>query len=1016
MLHLKNIVRVVSLLCILFTYNNVYSQTYTRNYTTADGLPTNSTRKIYKDSRGYIWIGTDAGVARFDGKKFEIFNTLDGLAGDQIWGITEDKEHNLWFGCYDGGITKYDGKTFKNYTTKEGLVGNHVRSISYSKRFDLIFVADESGFSIVKNGKIISFPATVIANKPRMTVTTMIEGKDYIYVCSHGNYVLKYYPKTNAVIPLGKNAHLSSLEMSAAIIQSNKDTILGLGRSGFSCYSDKRTDYENIGQIFDFAEDSQKNIWIAAWAYTNMKEPGGLFMFDGKNAVSYNKKYGIDSRGVWSVCFDKENNLLWVATEDKGVYCCSPSIFNVITPQQYNTDKLNVVDVLSLKSQLWVVTPTCIYAKKRECIITYKKALFEKAYKSSRVKANNDSLKRFTHIISDNKENIWILSNVGMFKICENSPIPKYYPVEYNEGECASVFDQNNVLYQTGWGYMNSFENIEENPKRKDYDKNYPVDINKVTKNGDELWFGSMNNGIYRFQNGKCWFFRKKQPYLAKCVTDIFVDKNKNIIYGGTNGMLYVAKFVGDTLQVRYSISKRDGLVGQSINWLKTSNNDTVLWISTNLGLNKLNLSKLLNENKKEITFYNSSEGFSNYSSSSSTTDENGNIITGSENGLIQINTSDFHQTKQPQLEVKLIGIDVNYNQICKIFPNNVDSWSHIPTNSIELKYNQNNINFEVGVINFINPDKDVFRYKLEGFNSQWTEFDKSNKISFTNLPAGTYRLCVESKNLNTGCNSKPLYFTFRIAKPFWATWWFRVAIVSLLIGFVLFYIRFRTKKIQKQEQLKTEIAKTIAEYEMKALQAQMNPHFIFNAMNSIQNYILDNDTDKALSYLSDFAKIIRLTLDHASKKWITLDEKIEYLNNYLALEQMRFRNKFDISIETNGLDPQSVLLPPMIIQPFVENAIKHGLTPAKYKGTLKVSFEQIQDSIICTIEDNGIGINRARELSQSNVNLHQSKGTEITAKRLELINVNAKIEISDLENKETNSSGTRVRVHLPLI
>ncbi|MEI6348181.1 MAG: histidine kinase [Bacteroidota bacterium] len=1007
-----------------FTTRYVYAQNYNvRNFTAADGLPTNSTRKIFKDSRGYIWIGTDAGVARFDGKTFNVFNSLDGLAGDEVWGITEDKNGNMFFACYDGGVTKYDGSKFLNYTPKNGLVGKSARVVQYSPQFDLVFVATESGFSIIKDDKIKSFSAESIYRKPRVYFTGMIEANGYLYIYSHGDSMITYCPQINKIKVLNCNSHLFTMAASSSIVRSNGDTLLGFERSGFSAYSKKRTDYDNIGQIFDFSEDKQRNIWIAGWSCSFMKEPGGLFKFDGEKVWQMNNVLGIETRTMFSVFCDRQTNSIWAASDNMGVYQITPSIFLYYKSDFFNSDKIKVIDLLFLNHNLWIVSPTCIYVMdKDKKLFAYQKALFEKVYSKSKIKAVNRKLVCFTHVTSDNQNNIWITSDIGLFRITHESQKIKYFPIENNGGLCQTQFDKNNILYFGGWGYLSIVENvdnicfkkIDENPK------NIPCDILKIAINKNEVWIGSSNRGIYRIKNNIIYSSHKRQPDLIKNVSEIYIDKNDDIIFGGTNGTVYIACFIADSLQVRCKISRKEGLNGQAISWIKTSNNDEFLWIATNTGLNRLNLKKLLKKHEFKFNFYNKSEGLESLNVGCSAIDDDGNLWAGSNIGLVKINTHENEVPISVQPKIILASFEVNNKPIRHLYPNDINSWNQMPTTPIVLEHDQNNLILTVGILNYVNPEKDIFRYKLKGLDNQWTTFDKSRKISYTNLYPGEYTLCVESKNLSSGQFANPLHLKFYIKKPFWATWWFLVSMFSIAISSIFYIIRYRTQRIIKQEQLKTTIAKTIAEYEMKALQAQMNPHFIFNAMNSIQNYILEQDTDQALSYLSDFAKIIRLTLDQASKKLISLSDEIEYLSNYLKLEQMRFKDKFEITININGLDKDAILLPPMMIQPFVENAIKHGLTPCNYKGKLNINFLSTTENLICTIEDNGIGINKSIELNKNNPNFYKSQGTSITANRLALVetnkNITCKIEIYDLAQINTNCTGTKIIVVLPLV
>jgi LytS/YehU family sensor histidine kinase len=310
------------------------------------------------------------------------------------------------------------------------------------------------------------------------------------------------------------------------------------------------------------------------------------------------------------------------------------------------------------------------------------------------------------------------------------------------------------------------------------------------------------------------------------------------------------------------------------------------------------------------------------------------------------------------------------------------------------------------------------FSYKLEGYHEKWIE-TKDRRIIFQNLNPGNYKLRI--KVLNNDIASQELMIGFVILKPFWFKWWF-ISLGSVTILLLIWLVVYlRSQSIKKYERQRTELSERISEFEMKALRAQMNPHFIFNVINSIQNYILDNNVDAALDYLSDFAKLIRLTLDNVSKKRITLEEELKYLKYYLKLEQMRFDKRFETNIIVPPeFESRRFLIPSMILQPYVENSIKHGFPFSDKGGKIHIEFQVIDSNILkCIIEDNGIGRKKARELNKSKIN-HSSKGTYIINERFSLLNQTQqrkgfKVDIIDLYDESDLAIGTRVEIFIPI-
>ena len=237
------------------------------------------------------------------------------------------------------------------------------------------------------------------------------------------------------------------------------------------------------------------------------------------------------------------------------------------------------------------------------------------------------------------------------------------------------------------------------------------------------------------------------------------------------------------------------------------------------------------------------------------------------------------------------------------------------------------------------------------------------------------------------------------------------------LIALLLFGIGFL---IYNRTQLKKTLTlqKELAEYEQKALHLQMNPHFVFNCLGSISSFIVQNGTDSAIKYLSKFSKLMRLTLEYSKESLIPIDKEIEGLQNYLELEQLRFNHKFNFEIIKNKAIEDDVALPPLLIQPFVENAIIHGVIPKKEMGNITISFSIIEDSLICTILDDGIGINQSKQNKENSVAAHKSMALDIITKRLEMIASStakkATIEIEEL-NENNEIKGTKVILQLPL-
>lgn len=241
----------------------------------------------------------------------------------------------------------------------------------------------------------------------------------------------------------------------------------------------------------------------------------------------------------------------------------------------------------------------------------------------------------------------------------------------------------------------------------------------------------------------------------------------------------------------------------------------------------------------------------------------------------------------------------------------------------------------------------------------------------------------------------------------------FAALFILLLFGIAfLVYSRLQIKKT-------LTLQKDLAEYEQKALHLQMNPHFVFNCLGSISSFIVQNGTDSAIKYLSKFSKLMRLTLEYSKESLIPIDREIEGLQNYLELEQLRFNHMFDFSITKDPNIEDDMAIPPLLLQPFAENAIMHGLVPKKEKGNIHIDFTVVNDKLVCTVTDNGIGFKKSREMKENSVTVHKSMALEITRKRLEVIQAftskTSKVEIGDVFNELGELSGTKIVLNLPI-
>jgi hypothetical protein len=299
------------------------------------------------------------------------------------------------------------------------------------------------------------------------------------------------------------------------------------------------------------------------------------------------------------------------------------------------------------------------------------------------------------------------------------------------------------------------------------------------------------------------------------------------------------------------------------------------------------------------------------------------------------------------------------------------------------LKYENSYIKINFVGITFQQPKKVLYRYRMLGLNRNWI-LNTSGSVDYSSIPPGDYTFEVIAKKIDSDWSTAASYH-FTIRRPFWMTSWFIFLAYASMFTFVgsgIFYLR-KSQRRKKYKKLKEQ--DHIVELEQKALNALMNPHFIFNALNSIQQYIFYNDTESAVNYLSLFAKLTRKNLDAMMKKTVTLHDELERLDLYLKFEKLRFGHKLQYEIQYEpDLDPEEIYLPPMVLQPFVENAIWHGVMTLPEGGLITIKVEVMNEAMYkIEITDPGTGFESVSGIKNSERFSHASESMQLTLERL---------------------------------
>lgn len=1027
-----------------------------------DGLPSMSIRCMYKDSRGLLWIGTDAGLCSFDGKSFRIYKADKGMTAGKIWAIAEDEEANLWFGSYGDGLYKYDGKHFERLTTKNGLVSNYIRVLLYSKKFHCLVAGAEYGVNTIRGNIISASPPEMFTTEIGKTVTGLCDAGSFIYLTTYGNQnPIRFFPETNKFIRLSNKENHYPKHSFSCYLSASGDTLFSNESYGVRIFQNNKEIIQNdtLGQVFNTTEDKQGNLWIAAWSYQNMKYKGGLYRYDGKTFQNFKKAFGITDQEIWTVYHDMKQDVLWVGTMNEGLFKISfsdiliyPSTFFHLAEQKVN----NLF--LDSKSSLWISTTRELIKMnttdqkfsiqdKHPMLLVYRQ--FWNSPQTISLPSMGHTMKaardlnfselanfekqtnfNFNKVIEDTDHSIIFSSELGLFRWDFTNGVTNYLGQEGALGEFASMGD---TLIVSVWGptalnpnykssrlkYNNSLYFPPELFTRFNKTSD-PRDVNRLIKHGKQYWYASSVTGLWVSEGMQLTNFNQTDSTINNNLNDICFDDSGHVIFGSNNGEICIATYKNQKLKIDHRINSENGLQGNSVFWLVTDKKGK-LWAGTNRGINCIDLTDLYNQKDYALRFFDEEDGYMGQSGKHAVIDSADNLWIGAGSNLIKIDTKKLLSHEIERNRILLKEIQINNQPISSILKaDKLNKWTTLPSDMPKFKQEENDLAFHFDILNYRNTLKDKFRYKLEGYDNEWSDWSENRNAIYTNLPHGKYSFCVESYNSNTGSSAFPLVFKFEI-RPFW--WEIRyvrllILLVWSIILFLLFKRYFRTKKINLQK--KHEIEKSIAKLEMQALQSQMNPHFIFNCINGIQYFVLANKMDQVLAYLSDFSKVIRESLANANRRMIILNQEIDFLKSYLRLEQMRFPNKFDYHIQCEKENAISfVQIPPMLVQPFVENAIRHGFSNLMEKGLLSILFQPLSGDVLkCTITDNGTG-RKKKEDRIPNMKEERLHSSQITEARLNLFNTaelpdKYKIVYTDLFN-EIGSTGLKVEIYLPM-
>lgn len=951
---------------ILFATNCFCQNPIFFNYTLENIAPSNDIYSIIQDRNGYIWIGSDAGVYRFNGTKFVQFKSKK-LKSNSITGLVESKS----------------GKIF-GYTFNKQL-----------------FYIEKEKLHVLENWKL--------------AINRIAADKDgFVWITTNnGLYRLK---ESNLEIEFIKNDFDKGCFSSQAI--SNRkgtvffqygDGILSKEKEQFRKFP---IENKNIIHSLILSSNSRNKPWIV-----DVKGEY-IYFFDGQRFSSYNNHYLLKLLKGRKInhLFETDNGKLWIATYS-GLICLDiKSGKTELLLEQFSFSN----GISDIEGNLWFTTIHNGIIRIPNVEIRQWKSYNELHYSDqySHLKIANETVcfSSSTGIIGNlNKTN-------NRFEITNHLPKSDLGMMSFSLRENSFFFNKINDLYrfkngkidlinttvgpikymlEIPEGYLMSSSQgmfFIKNLKEKITINNF-IDVDwyrEIEKSPfSNHYFAATNNGLSVINKKNARFFVENKILKKKQIISITVDTIHNQLLAlSFDGTIYT---INKYFQTKIFKKLDSDLIPIQIR-IKFGN----IYLATNKGI------ALINYKTKKLFYFNKYFGISSNNIRALEFDQKFCWAIG--DGLQRIPIELF--SKKP-LRGKIINRAIWINDV-----------KHVLQSKYELNYSDK-LSFGMDGLSYLSEGEFDFAYRINGAANSWTIIPgKIEKINIANLPNGDNSIEFKLIDHNNLDSLNTIKISFVVTPPFWQRWWFYILITisTLILAFIVFRWRLNLmKKKQLNELNRIGLENELRLTQQNALKAQMNPHFLFNVLNSIKGYIYENDKKNATRYLSDFSNLVRKVLELSDKSLVPLEQELETLKVYIELESMLLQSEFSYTILIDkSVDLNLIQIPSLIIQPYVENAFKHGLRHKKGEKILEIKIEYDEKECLLYIEisDNGIGREVANKINKENAKAHDSFATSAINKRIQLLNYSRNdivgVEISDkFVDKEMNGTTVKIRIHV---
>lgn len=933
------------------------------HFTEEDGLPSNFVYKAFQDSKDYIWFATDKGAVKYDGASFRVFNENDGLPFADVFDIVEDKENRIWV------LGK--GKLCYIYEDSVYVFKDKISGETYG------IDAKQASLTTAKNVYILSNTSTLIIHSDSLFQYPYVshsKGDSLQIFMKHPTLLKSSYYHQGKVSE--KKYHIKKWDINESAKRKNIDEMVEI-----IIYRNRKNRIEKRVLKNNTLKQVEGEL-INVLSEANNK----LFFKDAENLVCIDTLGNILDYDSFlnSISFsyffeDKEGNI-WISTIDDGVYMLPSMGRKTLSYGQVeglHGGKINDIVYAPQSHRLYI-------SSSNDSLYQLYHGKIKAFYKG---KAYNTANMYDTKILLDNEENLLLLGNQAPY-IRYDKPLSsaKEYALPNRAAPKNGFVDKKNgdIYIPSNQGIL--FKSMASENEWKYIDSVRAYAVAKDAKN--QLWIGRVDGLYCRFE-GKETYWGNKSPLCKYYIRKITIDAHQNVWGGTENSGLYV-------IQPDNSLHFISETANHSISAIYIDEKEAI-WVGTQKGLLKIMVTSY-QPFAYQIQAFTKANGLkSNVIDGVSGWRDSIFVINGKEITLINAQNTFYKTTKPNAIPTYITAIKVNgINR----------KWqSHL-----FFPYSENSLHINYIALSYKSCGQIRYFYRLKGLTEEWSETHKTEQ-EYTYLPPGDYVFEVKAIGIDGAKSSEVSAVHFTIRSPFWATWLFRVGAFTLLIGGIMVYV-WRVKVDTTQ---KIQINQKFAQLEMQALQSQMNPHFVFNALMAIQSFLLSHEIEKSNTYLVKFSRLIRMILESTRSKYIVVSKEIQLIKDYIALEMMRFEDKFELEFRVAEDINENAEIPAMFVQPFVENAINHGLLQKREKGLLKVHFFQENNNLCILIEDDGVGRKRANEIKQKSTKSHLSQGTFILQDRQRLFKITENLNIEILTEDIEPNKGTKVSIKLPL-